>query len=61
MKVGKAVGPRRSLAELRIAAAAGLASLPEALRALNPESSLPVRIAPALAELTAAVDRRLGG
>lgn len=61
MKDGKTVGPRRSLAELRIAAAAGLASLPEALRALNPESSLPVRIAPALAELTAAVDRRLGG
>ena len=61
MKDGKPVGPRRSLAELRIAAAAGLASLPEALRALNPASSLPVQIAPALAELTAAVDRRLGG
>jgi len=61
MNNGKLVGPRRSLGELRKTAATGLASLPEALRALNPVSSLAVQIAPALAELTAAVDRRLGG
>jgi|SRR5579871_5305446 len=59
MKDGKLVGPRRSLAESRTMAAAGLASLPAALRALNPVASLPVQIAPALAALTAAVDRRL--
>jgi nicotinate phosphoribosyltransferase len=61
MRNGKPMGPRPFLADLRKAAAAGLASLPEALRALNPASPYPVRIAPALAELTAAVDRRLSG
>jgi nicotinate phosphoribosyltransferase len=61
MKNGKPVKPRPSLAEARAAAAAELARLPNDLRRLEPAFGYPVEIAPALRELTADVDRRLGG
>jgi nicotinate phosphoribosyltransferase len=58
MRGGRRVGPVRTLADARERAMAALARLPEALRDLDRAASYPVRVAPALVELTREVDRR---
>jgi len=60
MRAGRRLAPPTPLAAARAAAAAGLARLPEGLRQLEAGSPYPVRIAPALRGLTAAVDVQLG-
>ena len=59
MRSGRRVRPAPSLDEVRAHAAAELARLPEPLRRLEPGTTYPVQIAPALVALAEAVDRRL--
>jgi nicotinate phosphoribosyltransferase len=56
MRAGRRVGPVVALVEGRARAAAELARLPAALRRLEPGASYPVRIAPRLRALAAALD-----
>jgi nicotinate phosphoribosyltransferase len=58
MRQGRRLGAQPAVAECRARAAAELARLPEGLRRLEP-AAYPVKVAPALSELAAAVDRRL--
>jgi nicotinate phosphoribosyltransferase len=60
MRAGQRVVPRESLATCRERAARSLASLPEALRSLEPKAPYKVEIAPVLVKLAEEVDRRLG-
>jgi nicotinate phosphoribosyltransferase len=59
MRAGRRLALSPSLGEVRGLAAQTLASLPDLLRRLQPAATYPVRIAPALQALAAAVDRRL--
>ncbi len=61
MRGGRRIAPRPTLADSRARAARGLARLPEALRRLEPGTTYPVEVTAALAELAAAVDRRIAG
>jgi nicotinate phosphoribosyltransferase len=56
MSCGRRLAPSPPLAAVRAFAAEELRRLPEALRALTPESTYPVSVAPALAALARAVD-----
>lgn len=58
MRDGKRLMPEPSLSQLRATASASLASLPAALRTLDPAPAYRLEIAPALLELTQAVDQR---
>lgn len=58
MRDGKRLMPGPSLSQLRATASASLASLPAALRRLDPAPAYRVQIAPALIDLTQAVDQR---
>ncbi|MFZ5877331.1 MAG: nicotinate phosphoribosyltransferase [Nitrospirota bacterium] len=57
MQAGKRVAPPRSLNDIRDYARSQLAKLPDVLRALEGEATYPVRVAPAIHALAAAVDR----
>ena len=57
---GSRLAPSRPLSAARAAAAAELARLPDGLRRLEGGTPYPVRIAPALRALTAAVDTQVG-
>jgi len=59
MKAGRRLAPAPTLGEIRARAAQQLARLPEPLRRLDPPTSYPVRVADALRDLAAEVDRRL--
>jgi nicotinate phosphoribosyltransferase len=59
MQGGRRIAPSPALADCRGRAARGLERLPEALRRLQPGSAYPVEVTGALAELAAAVDRRI--
>jgi nicotinate phosphoribosyltransferase len=59
MQDGRCVAPPPTLEEIRHHAARELARLPEPLRRLEPGATYPVRVADALARLTAEVDSRL--
>jgi nicotinate phosphoribosyltransferase len=59
MREGRSLAPRPTLADIRKHAARELASLPAALRRLDPDGAYPVQIGAALLRLTADVDRRL--
>jgi nicotinate phosphoribosyltransferase len=61
MRDGRRIAPSPSLSALRDRARRDLARLPQALQRLERGAGYPVEVAPALAELTAAVDRRIGG
>jgi len=61
MAGGKRLQPPESLATIRERAAAGIASLPPALRELEPTDSYPVTVSPALRALAEECDRRTGG
>jgi len=56
MSAGRRLAPSPPLAAVRAFAAEELHRLPEALRALTPESAYPVSVAPALAALARTVD-----
>jgi nicotinate phosphoribosyltransferase len=60
MRSGQRLGPPASLAHLRASAAAELARLPEALRALTPAPPYRVKVAPALEALAKQVDAVTG-
>jgi nicotinate phosphoribosyltransferase len=57
MRAGRRIAPHPSLAASRARAQRDLARLPPALQQLEPGIAYPVEVAPALAELTAEVDR----
>ena len=59
MKAGRRLAPAPTLGEIRARAVQQLARLPEPLRRLDPPTSYPVRVADALRDLAAEVDRRL--
>jgi nicotinate phosphoribosyltransferase len=59
MRDGRRITPSPTLADCRARAARDLARLPQALRRLEPGTGYPVEVAGALAELAAAVDRRI--
>jgi nicotinate phosphoribosyltransferase len=59
MQAGKRVGSRPALADLRARVARGLRRLPPDLKTLVPSRCYRVDVAPALAQLAAAVDQRL--
>lgn len=60
MEGGERLRPAPDLGALRARAAAQLAALPEALRRLEPAATLPVEIAPSLAQLAAQLDAAQG-
>jgi nicotinate phosphoribosyltransferase len=60
MQAGRRLGAAPALGEIRARAARNLASLPDALRRLEPAAPYPVRVADCLTRLAAEVDRRLG-
>jgi nicotinate phosphoribosyltransferase len=60
MRGGKRLSPPPTLAQVRDHAAQELARLPEPMRKLDPAASYPVRVADALVDLAAEVDRRIG-
>jgi nicotinate phosphoribosyltransferase len=59
MKGGRRLESPPKLAEIRARAAHDLARLPQPLRGLDPPTTYPVRVADALRDLAAEVDRRL--
>jgi nicotinate phosphoribosyltransferase len=59
MQSGRRITPGQTLADCRERAARDLARLPQALRQLEPGTDYPVEVTGALAELAAAVDRRI--
>ena len=59
MRGGRRVGSQVSLLDCRARAARELSRLPQALRRLEPATTYPVEVAPALEHLAGEVDRRL--
>ena len=61
MQGGKRLSPAESLTIIRERAAANIASLPLALKTLEPAETYPVLISPALRDLADECDRQTGG
>jgi len=59
MKAGRRIAPSPTLADIRARAARDLERLPEPLRAIEPATTYPVEVAPALVQLAEEVDRRM--
>jgi nicotinate phosphoribosyltransferase len=61
MRGGRRTGPNPALAQLRQRAEREMSRMPEPLRSLSPGATVPVRIADALRDLAATLDRRTTG